>query len=415
MRKVSIIGLGYVGLPLAVAFGEIHNTIGYDIDENRIRDLKKGFDSTGEIFKGELLKSDITFTNNIEDIVKADFHIITVPTPIGPNNNPDLSLVIEATKAVAKHIKLGDMVVYESTVYPGVTEDICIPILEEYSGLKSGLDFKVGYSPERVSPGSAFSLKKIKKLVSGQDDIALEIACGIYKRILGDLVVPVSSIRVAEASKVLENVQRDVNIALINQVGVLFKEMGIDTGEVLAAAKTKWNFGDYTQGLVGGHCVGVDPYYLIHSAENLGIDLTIVKEAREVNESMVAYVVGNCKNLISKKRKNKEDSVITVLGLTFKENCSDKRNSKALQVYHEILADGYNVNCFDPVLNFGTIPHDINGDYLKSDLIIVAVAHDQIKDKSLINKFIKEDTIIMDIKGIFSKEDFSDGVYYWKM
>jgi len=408
MRKISVIGLGYVGLPLAVAFGDIQNMIGYDVDENRVEELRKGIDSTGEVHKGELIKSDITFTTNPNLISAADFHIITVPTPIDSDNQPDLTLVKKATELLGRNLKLGDMVVYESTVYPGVTEDICIPLLERFSGLKAGKEFKVGYSPERVSPGSAYSLKKIHKLVSGQDQCALEIAESVYRKILGDLVVPVSSIRVAEASKVLENVQRDVNIALMNQVSVLFKEMGIDTQEVLDAAGTKWNFGKYFPGLVGGHCIGVDPYYLIHSGDRRGIELSILKEARKANEYMVPYIIDNCKKLLTKKRKDIKESIVTVLGLTFKENCPDTRNSKAQSIANHMADSGMNVHTYDPVLNFGTAPQN-------SDVVILAVAHDAFKDIKLIKQFIKNDTIIMDIKGILRKEDFDDGVTIWRL
>jgi len=416
MRKVSIIGLGYVGLPLAVAFGEIQNTIGFDISASRVSELKNGIDSTGEIPEGELIKSDITFTTNPDHLSAADFHIVTVPTPIDSNQKPDLSLVEKASEMVGKILKSGDMVVYESTVYPGVTEDTCIPILEKFSGLKAGRDFKVGYSPERVSPGSAYSLKKIHKLVAGQDEIALDLAVSIYKEILGDFVVPVSSIKVAEASKVLENVQRDVNIALINQVSILFKEMGVDTHEVLDAANTKWNFTKYSPGLVGGHCIGIDPYYLIDSGNRLGLQLSILKEARKANEYMVEHIIKHCAYLLSDQGKKIEDSIITILGLTFKENCPDTRNSKSYTIVEKLRELGARVQTYDPVLNWGSNPKDEEGNYSKSDAIILTVAHDAFLDTpSIIENLLCKDTIFMDIKGIFSSENFEEGIVYWRM
>lgn len=415
MRKISVIGLGYVGLPLALAFGGIQNTVGFDIDDIRIKDLKDGVDSTGEIPQEEILKSDVTFTSKLEDLVDATFHIVAVPTPIDKDNQPDLYLVEKASETVGKILKVGDMVVFESTVYPGVTEDICIPILERFSGLKAGDEFKVGYSPERVSPGSLHSLKTIHKLVSGQDEVALEIATSVYRKILGDFVVPVKSIKVAEASKVLENIQRDVNIALINQVSILFKDMGIDTQEVIEAAGTKWNFVKYTPGLVGGHCIGVDPYCLIHSGETRGIPLGILKEARKANEFMVSYIIENCKKLLLNKNKKIEESIVTVLGRTFKENCADTRNSKAHEIISKLMEDNIHVQSYDPVLNWGTIPQDIHGNFLRSDIVILAVAHDDFKNGTIVKDVIKEDGILMDIKGIFSEEFFGEGITYWRL
>ena len=415
MRKVSLIGLGYVGLPLAVAFGEIQNTIGFDVNEKRIDELKRGEDSTGEIYKWELTKSDISFTTDPEDLKTADFHIVTVPTPIDSEKRPDLSLVESASETVGLILKGGDTVAYESTVSPGVTEDICIPILEKFSGLKAGADFKVCYSPERVSPGSAYSLKKIHKLVAGQDEAALEIATKVYREILGDLVVPVSSIKVAEASKVLENVQRDVNIALMNQVSVLFKEMGIDTQEVLNAAGTKWNFGKYYPGLVGGHCIGVDTYYLIHSGDRRGIELSILKESRKANEYMTTYIAEHCERFLISKNKNYCNTTVTIIGQTFKEDCPDTRNSKAMELAEELKELEFDVRTYDPVLTYS--PASGIGPLEKSDIVIFAVAHTSIKEnlKLYSEALVKSDSMVMDIKGMFSKESFGEGVTYWRL
>lgn len=412
MRKVSVIGLGYVGLPLAVAFGEIQKTIGFDVNQERVDQLKKGNDVTGEIEKGELLKSDLHLTTNSEDLKEADFHIVAVPTPVDSNKNPDLLILKGATNILGKVLKVGDMVVFESTVYPGVTEDICIPILERESGLKAGADFKVGFSPERVAPATGSTFRTIHKLVAGQDKVALDIAMQTYKQVMGDLAVPVSSIKVAEASKILENVQRDVNIALINQVSVLFKKMGIDTHEVLDAAATKWNFNKYTPGLVGGHCIGVDPYYLIHSGDRLGIDLGIIKEARKANEFMAPYIVDQCESLLKNNSKKLKDSVVTVLGLTFKENCPDTRNSKAIDIVDLLRERGATVHTFDPVADMNVGADD---PFTKSDAVIVAVAHDFfIENSGIFAAILNDNTILMDVKGVFSEDTFED-VIYWKM
>jgi len=416
MRKVSLIGLGYVGLPLAVAFGLVQHTLGFDIDAKRIEELKQGEDSTGEILKGELIQSDISFTTNPEDIKSADFHIITVPTPIDSENKPDLTLVEKASETVGEILKIGDIVVYESTVYPGVTEEICIPLLEKFSGLKAGEEFKVGYSPERVSPGSAYSLRKIHKLVAGQDSTALKIIDQVYRNILGDFVVPVSSIKVAEASKVLENVQRDVNIALMNQVSILFKEMGIDTQEVLNAAGTKWNFGKYFPGLVGGHCIGVDPYYLIHSGNRRGVELSILKESRKANEYMIPYIVTHCEEFLIKKKKIYSESIVTVIGQTFKENCPDTRNSKSMELVEKLKKIGMDVRAYDPLLSIYGENYIVDN-FDRSDIVIFAVAHDSIKNNIDIFKckLIGKDTLVMDIKGMFTANDFEEGVTLWRL
>jgi len=411
MRTVSVIGLGYVGLPLAVAFGEHQKTIGFDVNAKRINQLKKANDVTGEICKSEMMQTDILFTTDPEDLKQADFHIVAVPTPVDENNKPDMTLLKDASATLGSVLKIGDMVVYESTVYPGVTEDICIPILEKESGLISGRDFKVGYSPERVAPSTGKTFRMIEKLIAGQDEVALDIAMGVYKKVMGDLLVPVSSIKVAEASKVLENVQRDVNIALINQVSVLFKKMGIDTHEVLDAAGTKWNFNKFTPGLVGGHCIGVDPYYLIDSGDRLGVELGIIKEARKANEYMIPYIIDQCKNILFSKGKKLKGSTVTVLGLTFKENCPDARNSKAIEIVDALQRRGALVHSYDPVVGVGT-----EYPLKKSDVVILAVAHDIFKENpNMFSQVLKNDTLFMDVKGVFSEDYFEEDVSYWRM
>jgi len=405
MCNISVTGLGYVGLPLATAFGEINRVIGFDLDEKRISYLKF---KIGDCDKYPS-KPDIFFTSDAENLRKADFHIIAVPTPINSEKKPNLILVEEATITIGSIIKEGDVVVYESTFYPGLTEDICIPLLERFSGLKSGKDFKVGYSPERVSPSTAFTLKRTSKLVAGQDSEALDIIQKEYKRILGDLVVPVSSIKVAEASKILENVQRDVNIGLINQISLYFKSIGVDTQEVLNAAKTKWNFGYFYPGLVGGHCIGVDSYYLTHASDNLNVDLSIVKEARKANENMVIYIFEQCKQFLENKSRSIEGSVVTIIGLTFKENCADIRNSKSLELKEKLEEEGAIVYASDPFLG-------LDDALVKSDIVIYTVAHDLVKkNKNLYNYLlVKEDSLVLDLIDIFKEEDFKEGISLWK-
>jgi len=328
-RIVSVVGLGYVGLPVAVAFGKIRKTVGFDINALRVAELKAGYDRTGEVEADDLLMADIVFTDAIEELAKADFHIVAVPTPVDSANQPDLTPVLKASETVGEALKKGDIVVYESTVYPGVTEEECVPILERVSGLACGSDFFVGYSPERINPGDKeHTFTKIKKVVSGQDAETLEIVAALYESVVTAGVHRASSIKVAEAAKVIENTQRDLNIALMNELALIFDRMGIDTNEVLEAAGSKWNFLKFRPGLVGGHCIGVDPYYLTHKAEKLGYIPQVILAGRRINDGMGKFVAQRTIKEMIRAGHSILGATVTVLGLTFKEDCPDLRNSK---------------------------------------------------------------------------------------
>jgi UDP-N-acetyl-D-galactosamine dehydrogenase len=348
-ETVSVIGLGYVGLPVAVAMSQKFPTIGFDINKKRIEELLTGVDRTNEISSEELTKSKIQFSSQLEDLKKATFHIVTVPTPIDNANRPDLTLIYRATEMVASILKKGDMVVYESTVYPGLTEEECLPILEKISGLKCGTDFDIGYSPERINPGDKnHTFSHIRKVVSGQDANALKRVAATYGAVVEAGVFEASSIKVAEAAKIIENVQRDLNIALINELALIFHRMSIDTQDVLAAAGTKWNFLPFQPGLVGGHCIGVDPYYLTHQAEKMGYIPQVILAGRRTNNEMGKYIAQNTlRNLINAGHKIL-GSVVTVLGVTFKENCPDIRNSKVVDIIRELTEFGVEVQVHDP-------------------------------------------------------------------
>jgi UDP-N-acetyl-D-galactosamine dehydrogenase len=335
-RTVSVVGLGYVGLSVAVAFNRIYKTIGFDTSAKRLHELRAGFDRSGEVEIEELKAADILFTDEIEDLRQANFHIIAVPTPIDAANQPDLTLLLEASKTVGKALKPGDMVVYESTVYPGATEEECVPILERISGLRSRVDFKVGYSPERINPGDErHTFTKIVKVVSGQDAEALEIVTQVYDSVVTAGVHQVSSIEVAEAAKGIENIQRDLNIALVNELALIFDRLNIDTNEVLAAAGTKWNFLKFEPGLVGGHCIGIDPHYLTHKAERLGYIPQVILAGRRINESIGKFVAQRTIKEMIKAGHNVLGSTVTVLGLTYKADLPDLRNSKVIDIIHE--------------------------------------------------------------------------------
>src|ERR1700693_2772078 len=331
-RLVSVVGLGYVGLPVAVAFGKIRKTIGFDNNRVRIEKLKKNSARTGEVEPAELQKADILFTDRIDDLRKADFHIVAIPTPVDQANRPDLSMMFSATETVGKALKKGDIVVYESTVYPGATEEECLPILERVSGLKGGIDFKVGYSPERINPGDKeHTFTRILKIVSGQDQETLDIVADVYASVVTAGVHKASSIKVAEAAKVIENTQRDLNISLMNELALIFDRMGIDTRDVLDAAGTKWNFLKFSPGLVGGHCIGVDPYYLTHKAEKVGYIPQVILAGRRINDSMAKFIAQKTIKMMIQAGHPIQGAVVTVFGITFKEECSDIRNSKVIR------------------------------------------------------------------------------------
>src|SRR5690349_6890406 len=330
-RMVAVVGLGYVGLPIAVSFGKHNRTIGFDINKAKIEELQGGFDRTGEVSAAELKSSQVHYTADPAALKNADFIIVAVPTPINEALQPDLKALYVSSELIGKHLAPGTIVVYESTVYPGVTEEVCLPILEKTSGLKAGTDFKVGYSPERINPGDKeHTLEKIVKVVSAQDEESLEIVAATYGKVVKAGVHRASSIKVAEAAKVIENTQRDLNIALMNELALIFHRLGIDTKGVLEAAGTKWNFLKFSPGLVGGHCIGVDPYYLTHKAESVGYHPEMILAGRRLNDNMALYVAGEIIKLMTAKRIHVKGARTLVLGMTFKENCPDIRNSKVI-------------------------------------------------------------------------------------
>ena len=410
-KKICIIGLGYVGLPLAIAFAEKFHVVGYDIDISRINDLKNTNDKTFEV-ADELLKaveSNITYTSDIENIKKCNIYIITVPTPIDKLNRPDLNPLLKSSKIVGSVLKKNDIVIYESTVYPGVTREVCVPEIEKSSGLVFNKDFFCGYSPERISPGEKErTVTKIPKVTSGSTDKIANQVDQLYKQIItaGTYLAP--SIEVAEASKAIENIQRDVNIALVNELALVFDQLGIDTNEVIEAAATKWNFIKFYPGLVGGHCIGVDPYYLTFKAQEMGYKPNLILSARYINNGMSKFIAHKTKEEIIKVGKDINDSKILILGFTFKENCPDTRNTRVIDIINELNEFGSDVDVYDPWINSKHIvkKQKIIKDPLKSnkkyDAIIVAVSHKQFKkytsnDYSHLSKDIK---IVIDIKNI---------------
>lgn len=412
--KLGIIGLGYVGLPLAVEFGANRNVIGYDISKKRIEELSEGQDRTLEVSSAILKDSGgLSFTNKLEDLSDCNCFIVTVPTPIDGDNRPDFNPLFSATTGIGSILKVNDLVIYESTVYPGATEEICIPILEQNSKLKFNKDFFVGYSPERINPGDKeHSLKNIVKVTSGSTAEAAQIVDDLYSSIIEAGTYRASSIKVAEAAKVIENTQRDINISLINELAQIFHKLDIDTEEVLLAAGTKWNFLPFRPGLVGGHCIGVDPYYLTFKAKEVGYDPEIILAGRKLNDSM-AYYVGD--HLISAMRQNKievEGSNILIMGLTFKENCPDLRNTKVVDLVTKLRNEKANVDCYDPWINASEAEQEYkikctsNPEIDKYDAIVICVAHTVFKEMgvSKIRSFGKRKSLIYDLKHIFPSE-----------
>jgi UDP-N-acetyl-D-galactosamine dehydrogenase len=423
-RKVSVIGLGYVGLPVAVAFGKVGRTIGFDINEKRIAELKAGYDCTGEVLADELTDADILYTDRIEELRLADFHIVAVPTPVDEAKRPDLSLMLRASETVGRALKKGDIVVYESTVYPGVTEEECAPILERISGLTCGVDFKLGYSPERINPGDReHTFTKIKKVVSGQDAETLDTVARVYESVVTAGVHRASSIKVAEAAKVIENTQRDLNIALMNELAIIFDRMGIDTNDVLDAAGTKWNFLKFKPGLVGGHCIGVDPYYLTHKAEKIGYIPQVILAGRRINDGMGRFIAQRTIREMIHDGHNILGSTVTVLGITFKENCPDIRNSRVIDVIRELQDYGVNVQVHDPLADPGEVQHEycidlVPFEQLKpSAAVIVTVAHQQYVDMPVESyRGLMNGSVFVDVKGVFCAEKVkAQGMRLWRL
>lgn len=424
-RKISIIGLGYVGLPMAVEFGKSQRVIAFDINHDRISELKNNIDRTLEISVDNLIAANLFFTFNSKDLKQADFHIIAVPTPIDKFKQPDLRCLFSASELVGGQLKKGDIVVYESTVYPGATEEECLPILEKFSKLKCGIDFFIGYSPERVNPGDKeHSFKNICKIVAGQTPEILNIIANVYLSVVIAGVHKVSSIKVAEAAKIIENTQRDVNIALINEFATIFKKMNIDTSETLTAASTKWNFLSFKPGLVGGHCIGVDPYYLAHKANILGVSSQVILAGRKINESMGKYIVEQTIKKMISINKAINGATIAVLGLTFKENYNDIRNSRTIDIIRELRDYHINVLVHDPMANFEEVKYEYNvelsdWDSIKNvDVIILAVAHNFYLDipiDDLVAKLTKP-KLLIDIKSILDKNMLSqNNVEVWRL
>ena len=405
--QIGVIGLGYVGLPLAVAFSEKYQVLGFDINQDKINEYKSGNDLTNEVGE-KLKKSKIEFTSDEKKIGRMDFIIIAVPTPINKLKKPDFEPLKSASKIVGKNLKKGAIVVYESTVYPGATEEICIPILEKYSKMKCGKDFKVGYSPERINPGDKIhTVENIVKIVSATDKSTLEKISKVYESVIKVGIYQVKSIKVAEAVKIIENTQRDVNIAFMNEISNLFKKLNIDTMEVLEAAKTKWNFINFTPGLVGGHCIGVDPFYLIEKAKKVGFDTKLIKMARTVNDEMPKIIVEDIENKLKEYGVKNENASVAVLGLTFKENVSDLRNSKSIEIVELLRKKGINVIISDPMVNCEQYNMKSIENINNVDIVIFAVGHDvykKLKPSDIKNMLKDNRNIIYDLKNIFEKE-----------
>ena len=427
-EKISLVGLGYVGMPIAVAFAEKADVIGFDLNKEKIETYKSGIDPTKEVGDEAIKKTTVEFTSDEKKLKEAKFHIIAVPTPVNTDHTPDLRPVESASEIVGRNLTKGSVVVYESTVYPGVTEDVCVPILEKASGLKCGTDFKVGYSPERINPGDkVHRLETIVKIVSGMDEETLETVAKIYSLVALAGVHKAESIKVAEAAKVIENSQRDINIAFMNELSVIFHKLGIDTKSVLEAAGTKWNFLKFAPGLVGGHCIGVDPYYLTYKAESLGYHSQIILSGRRINDDMGKYVAESLvKNLI-KAEVPVRGAKVAILGFTFKENCPDTRNTKVIDIYKELEEYGITPIVVDPAADadeakrlYG-ITFETMDAVMDMDAVIVAVAHNQFADfsKEKISQFFNPENdrkVFMDIKGIFNRKEFlTDDYLYWRL
>jgi UDP-N-acetyl-D-galactosamine dehydrogenase len=410
IKQIAIIGLGYVGLPLAVEFGKKYSVIGFDINNDRIKSLKIGLDRTLELSKEDILTSkNLTFTNKINDLFNCSIYIVTVPTPINKFKAPDLSPLLNATEMISQVIKKGDIIIYESTVYPGCTEEECVPVIEKISGLKFNVDFFCGYSPERINPGDKINtLTKIKKVTSGSNyETALKVD-ELYKSIIvaGTYLAP--SIKVAEASKAIENAQRDINISFVNELALIFDRIGIDTNDVLEAASTKWNFLKFKPGLVGGHCIGVDPYYLAHKAESLGYHPQVILSGRRINDNMGMFVANKViKLMIAKECVIKKSSVL-ILGITFKENCPDVRNTKVVDIYNELIQFGLQVDIYDPWADIKEVYEEYKINILnnppskKYESIIMAVAHNDFLNINL-EDFKNENSIIFDTKSCLER------------
>jgi len=425
-RRISVVGLGYVGLPVAVEFGKSRQVIGFDINSIRIDELKQGVERTNEVEAHDLAATNILYTCDANDLINADFHIIAVPTPVNNAKQPDLSPVINASRTVGKQLKKGDIVVYESTVYPGATEEECIPVLEQESGLKWRVDFNVGYSPERINPGDkVHTFKTITKVVSGDTPKTLDIVAAVYESVVAAGVYRAATIKVAEAAKVIENTQRDLNISLMNELALIFNKMDIDTRDVLAAASSKWNFLPFDPGLVGGHCIGVDPYYLTYKASVLGYTPQVILSGRGINDGMGSFISTQIVKALIKGGTCVKGSTVTILGFTFKENVPDIRNTRVIDIVRELLGYGIIVQVFDPMCDIHEIKeeYDIellaNEDELKpAHAVLFAVPHQYFmeKDWSYMAGLLENKTgTVLDVKAKLDRSTIPKGLSLWRL
>lgn len=425
-EKLSLVGLGYVGMPIAVAFAEKIKVVGYDLNKAKIDLYKSGIDPTREVGDEAVKNSSVEFTADETKLREAKFHIVAVPTPVNDDHTPDLTPVEGASEILGRNLTRGSVVVFESTVYPGVTEDVCVPILERESGLKCGEDFKIGYSPERINPGDkVHRLETIMKIVSGMDDITLDTVAKVYSLVVKAGVHRAESIKVAEAAKVIENSQRDINIAFMNELSIIFNKMGIDTQSVLKAAGTKWNFLKFYPGLVGGHCIGVDPYYLTYKAEMLGYHSQVILAGRRINDDMGKYVAQNAVKKLISADKSVKGARVAILGFTFKENCPDTRNTKVIDIVNELREYGIEPVICDPEADsaeakrlYGIEFADISA-IKDADAVILAVAHDEFKKFTIddIGAFFGEGKrVLLDIKGLLDRKEYENAGYiYWRL
>lgn len=425
-EKISVVGLGYVGLPLAIAFAQVADVVAFDISNEKIQNYINGTDVTKEVGDDAVKQSSALFTCDEEMLGSCRFHVVAVPTPVNPDKTPDLRPVIGASRIIGRNLIKGSVIVFESTVYPGVTEDICVPLLEKESGLKYGEDFKVGYSPERINPGDKkHKLESIVKIVSGSDEAALNEIAKVYEMIIETGVYRAESIKVAEAAKAVENAQRDINIAFMNEIAIIFNKMGIDTNNVLEAAGTKWNFLNFRPGLVGGHCIGIDPYYITYKAEEMGYHSQIILSARKINDDMGKYVAENIIKKLIYANKHVKGAKAVIFGVTFKENCPDVRNSKVVDIIRELEEYGLDLKIVDPVADGNDLRKEFGlgtceiASVKDMDCAVFAVQHEAFKNMKLsdIKKFLCTDMpVLIDVKGIFSRKEAEALNYlYWSL
>ncbi len=422
-KAISVIGLGYVGLPLALELAKKFRVIGFDISAPRVEMMRNGQDPSEELEASAFENKDITFSASGTDLAQASFHIVAVPTPVDESRTPNLKPLLGASHSVGKVLKAGDIVVFESTVYPGCTEEDCVPILEQESGLTYLEDFTVGYSPERINPGDKeHTVDKILKIVSGSDAETLKVVSGIYGDIITAGIYEAASIKVAEAAKVIENSQRDVNISFVNELSIIFRQMGIDTQDVLEAAGTKWNFLPFRPGLVGGHCISVDPYYLLHKSVKMGYDPLVIASGRRINDRMPAFIAKELVQALLKADRNPKQSKVLVLGVTFKENVADIRNSKVVDVVRELMDFGVNVQLHDPYASPNEIAHEYKLSMIEEigkeyDAIVVAVGHKKFTSFTLdtFRELSKGNLLLFDLKGLYDREQLREGEVIWRL